>query len=224
MANNLSTILTSAGGRALVEEYLSTRLLERQDWDGVMANSQYLDDRGIPENSGQYVKFTRLGRFRRPQTMDLSTASNEYADPSSGAVFSTEIVQVPVEYLQEYIDIPMISAQTSWIDLRRWADEGLILCGGSDSSVTPIDPVLGIHAAVNPPYPENALTPAEALAMFTINGAYAAFEEGDKGSLTPGKLGDITVLSANPLTVDPAAIKDIAVEMTIVRGNVEYKK
>lgn len=109
-------------------------------------------------------------------------------------------------------------------NLRRWADEGLILCGGSDSSVTPIDPVLGIHAAVNPPYPENALTPAEALAMFTINGAYAAFEEGDKGSLTPGKLGDITVLSANPLTVDPAAIKDIAVEMTIVRGNVEYKK
>lgn len=109
-------------------------------------------------------------------------------------------------------------------NLRRWADEGLILCGGSDSSVTPIDPILGIHAAVNPPYPKNALTPIEALSMFTINGAFAAFEEKVKGSLSPGKYGDITVLSEDPLEVAPDTIKDIQVEMTIVRGTVVYQQ
>ena len=124
-SQSLSTILNDAGGRALVEQFLSEKLLERRDWDAVMANSQYLDDRGIPENSGQYIKFTRLNRFRRPQSMDLSTATNEYADPSSGASFGTQVVTVPVEFIQEYIDIPTISAMTSWIDLERWATEDL---------------------------------------------------------------------------------------------------
>ncbi|MEG1431791.1 amidohydrolase [Eubacterium sp.] len=108
--------------------------------------------------------------------------------------------------------------------LRRYTDAGLMLCGGSDSSVTPIDPILGIHAAVNPPYAQNALTPQEALAMFTTNAAYAAFEEDCKGSLKPGKLGDITILSDDPLSVLPQSIGDIQVEATIVRGTVVYHK
>ena len=125
MANTLATILNDAGNRALVEKYLSTSLLERRDWGGVMANTMYFDDRGIPTESGQYVQFTRLGRFRRPQTMDRSTASNEVADPASGAKFSTELVTVPVEYIQEYIDISKVSQLTSWVNLERWAKEDL---------------------------------------------------------------------------------------------------
>ena len=46
MANTLATILNDAGNRALVEKYLSTSLLERRDWGGVMANTMYFDDRG----------------------------------------------------------------------------------------------------------------------------------------------------------------------------------
>lgn len=125
MANTLASILNDAGNRALVEKYLSTSLLERRDWGGVMANTMYFDDRGIPTESGQYVQFTRLGRFRRPQTMDRSTASNEVADPKSGAKFSTELVTVPVEYIQEYIDISKVSQLTSWVNLERWAKEDL---------------------------------------------------------------------------------------------------
>lgn len=125
MAQSLSTILNDAGGRALVEKYLDKKFLERRNWNGVLANSKFLTDRGIPKNEGQYVQFTRLGRFRRPQTMALSTATNEYADPSSGALMSTSVVTVPVEFIQEYIDIPTVSAMTSWIDLERWAEEDM---------------------------------------------------------------------------------------------------
>jgi hypothetical protein len=114
--------------------------------------------------------------------------------------------------------------ERSGYPLRRFLDAGIVVGGGSDSDVTPIDPVLGMHAAVNPPYGENAVTPAEALAMFTIEAAKTAFEENSKGSLKIGKLGDITVLSQNPLEVASTRIRDIEVMMTIRGGNVVYSK
>jgi len=105
---------------------------------------------------------------------------------------------------------------------RRYMDAGLTLCGGSDSGVTPMNPLLGIHAAVNPPYPENAITPHEALEMFTCNAAYAAFQDDIKGSISVGKQADFTLLDQNPLTVDPMTIKDIDVLETIVKGQTVY--
>lgn len=106
----------------MVERYLSKRFLERRDWEGVLANSRHLDDRGIPAQNGQYVKFTRKDRFRRPEHVNLSS---ETSDPASGAEMSTQIVQVPVEFIHEYISISTIAQMTSWIDLEQWADEDL---------------------------------------------------------------------------------------------------
>jgi predicted amidohydrolase YtcJ len=68
------------------------------------------------------------------------------------------------------------------------------------------------------------MTREEALASYTINNAYAAFEEDLKGSLTPGKLADITVLSQNILTVAEERIPDTVVEMTIVGGEIRYER
>jgi len=108
--------------------------------------------------------------------------------------------------------------------LRELLDAGLVVNGGSDSNVTPINPILGIHAAVNPPYLQNAISPAEALRMFTIDGAFTAKEEKIRGSLKPGKAGDITVLDLNPLDVAPDTIKDITIAMTIYQGKIVYQK
>jgi hypothetical protein len=63
----------------------------------------------------------------------------------------------------------------------------------------------------------------EALRSYTINGAYAAFEEGIKGSLTPGKLADVTVLSKDILTVPDEEIRSARVLYTIVGGKVRYE-
>ena len=105
--------------------------------------------------------------------------------------------------------------------LRQSVEAGILLAGGSDSFVTPMDPLLGVHSAVNDHAPENRLTPQQALEVFTINGARLAFEESEKGSIRPGKAADLVVLGENPLHCPPESIKDIPVEMTIVEGDIK---
>ena len=73
-------------------------------------------------------------------------------------------------------------------------------------------------------YPEQRMTRREALRSYTINGAYAAFEEDIKGSLTPGKLADITVLSRDITTIPESEILDTEVVYTIVGGEVRYDR
>jgi predicted amidohydrolase YtcJ len=108
--------------------------------------------------------------------------------------------------------------------IREFLDAGIVVNGGSDSGVTPMNPLLGIHAAVNPPYHQNAITVKEALRLFTIDGAYTGKEEKERGSLELGKVGDITVLAENPLEVLSEKIKDISVEMTVYQGNIVFQK
>lgn len=99
---------------------------------------------------------------------------------------------------------------------------GVTIAGGSDSFVTPLYPLLGIHCAVNHPVEEQRVGVREALRWFTCNAAYAAFEEDIKGTITPGKLADLTVLKRDILRENALTIKDIPVSMTIVAGAIRY--
>lgn len=98
---------------------------------------------------------------------------------------------------------------------RAILDAGIRVCGGSDSPVTNYAPLRGMAAAVNHPFSEQAATMAEALRMFTIEAAFSAFEEADKGRLLPGMLADLVVLGQDPLdahtAADVAAVADIPV-------------
>ena len=71
--------------------------------------------------------------------------------------------------------------------------------------------------------PDEAISTEQALALYTVNGAFTSFEEDNKGSITPGKLADIVVLSEDPTTVEPEQIKDIRVEMTVIGGEVVWE-
>ena len=73
-------------------------------------------------------------------------------------------------------------------------------------------------------FPLQKMTREEALASYTLNGAYAAFEEDVKGSLTVGKLADITVLDRDIMTIPDAEIPDTKVVMTIIGGEVLYRR
>jgi predicted amidohydrolase YtcJ len=69
---------------------------------------------------------------------------------------------------------------------------------------------------------EQRISAAQALRMFTIDAAYAQFEDHEKGSIRSGKRADFAVLSANPVSVPAEAIRDIRVEQTIVGGRAVY--
>jgi predicted amidohydrolase YtcJ len=108
---------------------------------------------------------------------------------------------------------------------RSLLDAGMVVPGSSDRPVVQGAPLLGMHDLVNrttasgaPFAPEESVTGLEALRAYTIGSAYASKQEHDKGMLEVGKLADLVVLSANPATVAPEAIKDIEVLQTMVGG------
>lgn len=107
---------------------------------------------------------------------------------------------------------------------RTILDHGCIVTGGSDSDVTPLDPILGIHSAVNHFNPQQQISVDEAIRMYTIHSAFAAFEENQRGSIAPYKLADLTILEENPFTTDKTKIKEIPVSITICRGNVVFER
>jgi hypothetical protein len=117
---------------------------------------------------------------------------------------------------------------------RSLLDAKAILAFGSDWDVAPLSPLEGIFAAVtrrttdgkNPAgwFPEQRITVEEALRAYTSSAAYAAFEEGEKGTLSPGKLADFVVLSSDLLEVKPEEIEKIAVDTTVVGGKVVYQR
>ncbi|MGA2610801.1 MAG: amidohydrolase [Terriglobia bacterium] len=123
-------------------------------------------------------------------------------------------------------------ARTSYA-WRSMLDAGAVLAFGSDWPVAPLDPLSGIAAAVtratldgrNPGgwFPEQRLTVEEALRAYTQGCAYAAFEEKDKGTISPGKFADLVVLSEDLFRIPPERIKDARVEITIVGGRVVYQ-
>ena len=120
-------------------------------------------------------------------------------------------------------------AKTSY-NWRRYIDLGVHMSGGSDCPVEDCDPLANLYYAVTrmgmdgkPWYPENGVTMEEALRMFTIEGAYSAFEEAERGSITIGKYADFTVLDKNIMKNPPEELLNTKVLMTIVNGKTVYE-
>lgn len=123
-------------------------------------------------------------------------------------------------------------AQTSYA-WRSMLDAGVHLAFGSDWPVAPLSPMLGIYAAVTRATldgqhpdgwnPQERLTVEEALDAYTAGGAFAAFEETEKGTISPGKLADLVVLSEDIFSAPPDRIKGITVNLTVAGGKVVYE-
>jgi predicted amidohydrolase YtcJ len=117
------------------------------------------------------------------------------------------------------------AARAKWAyPFRAMLDAGLRLAGASDAPVESTDVIHAIACAVTREgfEPQERITPLEAVRMYTLDAAYAQFEEGPKGSLAAGKRADLTVLSENPLRVAPERLSDLRVLKTFIRGQLVF--
>jgi hypothetical protein len=115
---------------------------------------------------------------------------------------------------------------------RTFLDHGVRLALGTDWEVAPLDPMQTVYAAVtratldgkNPGgwFPEQKLTVPETIEAYTMGSAYAEFQDNVKGSITPGKLADMVVLSDDIFTIPPEKIRDVHVLKTILGGRVIF--
>jgi predicted amidohydrolase YtcJ len=108
---------------------------------------------------------------------------------------------------------------------------GLKVAASSDCPVIPPNPMHGIYAAVSRVteagqslLPRECVSTLEALWMYTMSGAYVCFEETTKGSVIPGKFADLILLSGDPIETAPEDMRDLEVEMTIVDGEIVWRK
>src|SRR5205823_12716705 len=115
---------------------------------------------------------------------------------------------------------------------RRLREAGARLAGGSDAPVESENPLYGFYAAVTrqdpsgrPPggwLPSQRLSRSEALALFTSDAAYAAFEEKFRGRIEAGYAADLTVLAEDPMTVPAARVRSIRPLLTVVGGRIAF--
>ncbi len=155
-----------------------------------------------------------------PEVMELMAEHNILITQQPNFTYTLEGRYV--EYLQEEH-----AAHNN--PLRSPMNHGIFVALSSD--ILPIGPMVGIYAAVTRKgasgavfAPEERLTMEEAIRGYTRNGAYITFEEDIKGTLEPGKLADMIVLSGDLLTIDPERILDVMVEKTIVGGRVVFER
>lgn len=133
---------------------------------------------------------------------------------------------------------PFINSEHDWLSkrigdarckytypMKSIVDAGVVLASGSDCPVEDPNPIMGLHALVtrNSFIPEQCLSIEEALKSYTINAAYAAFEENIKGSIEVGKFADLVILDKNPLQISEDKIREITILETIVKGETVYK-
>jgi predicted amidohydrolase YtcJ len=115
---------------------------------------------------------------------------------------------------------------------RTFLNHGVRLAFGTDWDVAPLNPMLTLYAAVtratldgkNPDgwFPEQKLTVPEAVDAYTMGSAFAEFQEKEKGSITPGKLADMVLLSDDIFSMNPAKIRDVKILKTIVGGKIVW--
>ncbi len=204
--NHLQLSIHAIGDSA---NYLMLKLFE----DITKTNPKW--DRRFRIEHAQHVRFEDIPLFAK---LGVIASVQPYHCIDDG-VWAAKRIGTRIDYTHPY---------------KSFLDAGIKLCMGSDWSVAPLNAILGIYAAVtrqtidggNPMgwIPKQKIGVADAIKGYTINNAYASFEEKEKGSIETGKLADMVVLSEDILTIKPEKIQTVKVLMTIFDGKIVYEK
>jgi predicted amidohydrolase YtcJ len=203
---------------------------------GFQVNTHAIGDRANREVLDVYERIFRDNPGKRDLRWRIEHA--QHIDPADVPRFARLGVIASMQGVHTISDGPWVPKRLGEERARRtsypWRsliDAGAMVTNGTDVPVEDIDPIVSFWGSVARKtkdstvfVPEQRVTRAEALAAYTINNAYAAFEEREKGSLTPGKLADIVVLSKDIMTIPEDEIPTARVDLTILGGTVKYTR
>lgn len=207
------------------------------DAAGLQVSIHAIGDRAIYETLDLFERMERTNgmRDRRPRVEhDQHTHARDFARHAPlGAVASVQPYHAIDDGRFVGKRLGRRRCMTSYA-FRSFLDAGVRMAFGSDWPVAPLDPMLGMDAAVNRQtldgmnpdgwFPEQRLTVAEAIRAYTIENAWAAFMEDRTGSITPGKYADLVLLDQDLLRIPPERIKQTRVDVTILGGRVVYER
>jgi predicted amidohydrolase YtcJ len=203
---------------------------------GFQLNTHAIGDRGNRETLDIYQRIFAKNPTARDLRWRIEHA--QHLDPSDVPRFAELGVIAAMQGVHAPSDGPWLpkrlgekrAGDISYV-WRSLLDTGAIVTNGTDAPVEDIDPIASFYASVARKmpngerfHPEQSMTRTEALRSYTIDNAYAAFEEHLKGSITPGKLADITVLSKDITTIPIDEIPTAQVDYTIVGGKIAYTR
>ncbi|WP_042146806.1 amidohydrolase [Paucisalibacillus sp. EB02] len=192
-----------------------------------------IGDQALENVLNQLDKFPTVGY--RDRLIHVQALRKELiprlAVPSRIADIQPRFVVGDFPWVEERLGPERLPLAYAW---KTLINSNVICAGGSDSPVEQMDPLLGIHAAVTRKAPGDThkgwnitekLTMQEAFKLFTKMGAYPTNEETIKGTISRGKLADMTVYSQNPFELeDPDELLNTVIEMTIIGGDIKYIK
>ncbi|HSP14225.1 MAG TPA: amidohydrolase [Thermoanaerobaculia bacterium] len=205
-----------------------TEVARRAKAAGFQANTHAIGDRGVRNVIDAYeaAGVTPLNRWRIEHFQVVAPADfARVAHDGIIASVQTTHATSDMRWAEARVGPERIKGAYAW---RTVLNTGSRLALGSDFPVEAVDPWFGIYSAVtrqdqhgNPPdgwYPEQKLTFAEAVRGFTLDAAYAAFEESSRGTIEPGKLADFTIVD-----VDSQQLFKTKTRYTVVGGEVVYR-
>jgi len=193
---------------------------------GDRANREVLDiyERTFPEGAGGQMRW-RIEHAQHVHPDDV----RRFAD--LGVIASMQGAHATSDAPWVYARLGVKRAESGAYLWRSLIEAGVMVTNGTDTPVEDVSPISSLYSSVvrqdrdgNEFFPGQRMTRLEALQSYTINNAYAAFEEDIKGSITVGKLADITVLDRDIMTVPEAEIARAQVDMTIVGGEIRFER
>ena len=193
---------------------------------GDRANREVLDiyERTFSEGSGRELRW-RIEHAQHVHPDDVQRFA------ALGVIASMQGVHATSDAPWVYARLGAERAESGAYLWRSFMKAGVMVTNGTDTPVEDVSPISSFYSSVvrqdrdgNEFFPGEKMTRMEALRSYTINNAYAAFEEDIKGSITVGKLADITVLDRDIMTVPEAEIAGAQVDMTIVGGEIRFER
>ncbi|MBL7959197.1 amidohydrolase [bacterium] len=226
-------------GLAVTDQDRIQEITERALENGYQVCTHAIGDRGNRMTLDAYEKAllrTNMYGLNKRLRIEHAQVVNEFDIPrfaKLGVIASVQPTHCTSDmyWAEARVGPKRILGAYAW---QRFIKSGAILCNGSDAPVESNNPLWGFYAAITRQdqqgypeggwYPDQKMNVMEALKGFTINAAYASFDEELKGSIEKGKLADLVVLDKDITSIEPKEILKTSVILTIVGGKILYRK